>query len=246
MSFCPRTETGPFNLANVGQTSNANNFFDDKLELVHYFINEEQEERKWEKVYQPSLIILFTAFPVKDIICDRTFFVAKKSTKQRSIMLLTIEAINMGNQISVLFKVSLMKSTPASWLSSLLLLCGDVELNPGPKPAREPKPDKAKIMADKVDAHDAKLEELEALVKSQAELIEALSKKQVDLVAQLEEKQVELRKHLEANKVEAETSIVQLKVALESDLRRTSSNLEVKIDDQKVMPHKGSLLDNTF
>jgi len=65
----------------VGQTSNANNFFDDKLELVHYFINEEQEERKWEKVYQPSLIILFTAFPVKDIICDRTFFVAKKVNK---------------------------------------------------------------------------------------------------------------------------------------------------------------------
>ena len=121
------------------------------------------------------------------------------------------------------------------WLLQLLLRCGDVESNPGPKPAREPKPDKAKIMADKVDAHDAKLEELEALVKSQAELIEELTKKQVDLVAQLEEKQVELRKHMEANKVEAVSSVEQLKVALESDLRRTSSNLEVKISDQKVM-----------
>ncbi len=35
------------------------------------------------------------------------------------------------------------------WLSTLLLRCGDVESNPGPKPAREAKPDKAKIMADK-------------------------------------------------------------------------------------------------
>jgi predicted RNase H-like nuclease (RuvC/YqgF family) len=128
-------------------------------------------------------------------------------------------------------------ASAALWLSSLLLLGGDIESNPGPKqPAREAKPDKAKIMADKVDAHDAKLEELEALVKSQAELIEELTKKQVDLVAQLEEKQVELRQHLEANKVEAESSIEKLKVALESDLRRTSSNLEVKIDDQKVNP----------
>ena len=141
----------------------------------------------------------------------------------------------MGKNTSVLV-FSLPITNISVWLSSLLLLCGDVESNPGPKPAREPKPDKAKIMADKVDAHDAKLEELEALVKSQAELIEELTKKQVDLVAQLEEKQVDLRKHLEANKVEAETSIVQLKVALESDLRRTSSNLEVKIDDQKVIP----------
>jgi Skp family chaperone for outer membrane proteins len=143
----------------------------------------------------------------------------------------------MENNLSVL-AFSLPFTNVSVWLFALalLLLCGDVESNPGPKPAREPKPDKAKIMADKVDAHDAKLEELEALVKSQAELIEELTKKQVDLVAQLEEKQVDLRKHLEANKVEAETSIVQLKVALESDLRRTSSNLEVKIVDQKVMP----------
>ena len=138
--------------------------------------------------------------------------------------------------------VKLTSIDAAVWLQTLLLLCGDVESNPGPKPAaREAKPDKAKIMADKVDAHDAKLEELEALVKSQAELIEELTKKQVDLVAQLDEKQVELRQHLEANKVEAVTSIEQLKVALESDLRRTSSNLTLKIDDQKVMEAAGSM-----
>ena len=129
-----------------------------------------------------------------------------------------------------------LSSKPAVWLSFLLLLCGDVESNPGPKPAREVKPDKAKIMADKVDAHDAKLEELEALVKSQAELIESLTAKQVELVTQLDEKQVELRTHMEANKVEADTSIAQLKVALESDLKRTSSNLEIKIEEQKVIP----------
>ena len=56
---------------------------------------------------------------------------------------------------------------------------------------------------------------------------------------QLEAKQVELRTHMEANKVEAESTIGQLKVALESDLKTTTSNLEVKIDRQKVIPEQG-------
>jgi hypothetical protein len=124
----------------------------------------------------------------------------------------------------------------AFWLALVLLQSGDVELNPGPKAApKEAKPDKAAIMATKVDEHDAKLEELEGLVKAQAELIEELKKQQVELVAKLEEKQVELRTVLEANKVEAENSLGQLKVALEDDLRRRSSNLDDSINSLKVM-----------
>lgn len=123
------------------------------------------------------------------------------------------------------------------WLAKLLIRAGDVEQNPGPKaPAKEAKPDKATIMANKVDAHDAKLGELEALVKAQAELIEEMKKQQVELTAQLEEKQVDLRDRLEANKVEVQTSMGQLKVALEDELRRTGSNLDHKITDFKVMP----------
>lgn len=135
-----------------------------------------------------------------------------------------------------MFNLPVKLASVALWLTALLLLAGDVESNPGPKKggAPEPKVDKAKIMADKVDAHDAKLEELEALVKSQAELIEELSKKQVELVAQLEEKQVELRTRLEANKVEADSAIGQLKVAHESDLQKITSNLEGQIHKQKV------------
>jgi len=39
----------------------------------------------------------------------------------------------------------------------LLLLAGDVEQNPGPPKAREPKPDPKKIMEDKVNSHDEKI-----------------------------------------------------------------------------------------
>jgi len=138
--------------------------------------------------------------------------------------LLLFEHELTGNKLSIV------------WLVGLLILSGDVEQNPGPKPpAKEAKPDKATIMANKVDAHDAKLEELEALVKAQAELIEEMKKHQVELTAQLEEKQVDLRDRLEANKVEAQTSMGHLKVALEDELRRTSSYHDHKINDFKVM-----------
>ena len=48
-----------------------------------------------------------------------------------------------------------MKTT--AWAGLLLLLAGDVEENPGPPKAREPKPDPKKIMEDKVNSHDEKL-----------------------------------------------------------------------------------------
>ena len=65
-------------------------------------------------------------------------------------------------------------------LPGLLLQCGDVEVNPGPMSRRvDPRLDKAKMMAEKVEAHDLKLEELEELIRSQAEMIESMQSEQV-------------------------------------------------------------------
>ena len=104
-------------------------------------------------------------------------------------------------------KTSIDFPSPAAVTALLLLLSGDVELNPGPRPAREPKPDKAKIMADKVEAHDGKLTALEELVDAQKALIEELQAKQVSLEEQLAEKQVA-----------AEARADELKVALQRGL----------------------------
>ena len=115
-------------------------------------------------------------------------------------------------------------STSDLFSQVLLLLCGDVEQNPGPPGRREPKPDKAKIMADKVEAHEAKFEELTGLIKSQAELIETLTSKQVELEKALEDKQVEATSRLE-----------EMKVALEASLEETKVQAEKKLEEEKVL-----------
>ena len=111
----------------------------------------------------------------------------------------------------------------------LLFLCGDVERNPGPPGRREPKPDKAKSMADKVEAHDAKFEELDNLIKSQAELIESLTAKQVELEKSLTEKQVELEKSQAEKQVEAAGKLEEMKVAMEARLEETQVRTEDRL-----------------
>ncbi|XP_059099208.1 protein unc-13 homolog C-like isoform X2 [Tigriopus californicus] len=104
----------------------------------------------------------------------------------------------------------------------LLLLSGDVETNPGPPRGRpEPKPDKNKIMQDKVEAHGTKLEELENLVKSQAELIETLQAKQVEMASELETKQVEAQTKLEDLKTEQS----RVNEGLKSDIEKVYGKL---------------------
>ena len=51
----------------------------------------------------------------------------------------------------------------------LLLLSGDVETNPGP--GREKKPDPKKVMEEKVNTHDEKIEGLEKTVSEQKKKI---------------------------------------------------------------------------
>ena len=92
----------------------------------------------------------------------------------------------------------------------LLLLAGDVESNPGPTRPREPKPDKAKIMADKVDAHEAKLAEMSALIESQAETIAALK---VELTERMDARQVEEDARLEAVKVGRQERVAEVSAA---------------------------------
>merc|ERR1712165_30151 len=72
----------------------------------------------------------------------------------------------------------------------LLALCGDVESNPGPptkKKSKEKPPDEKQIMKEKVERHDAKVDEFEALIRAQAEALEELKQKQVELVRGMEE-----------------------------------------------------------
>ena len=106
-------------------------------------------------------------------------------------------------------------------------MAGDVESNPGPR-GREPKPDKAKIMADKVEAHDAKFEELEKLLKEQSETIEAMKEKQVELEGQLEAKQVEAEARMSEMKVSLTERQEQCQV-LAGQLEAT----QVQIDAEK-------------
>ena len=122
-------------------------------------------------------------------------------------------------------------SSSASMAQMLLLLCGDVEANPGPPGSRrrgEEKPDKAKIMADKVESHDKKLEELEALVKSQSQLIEDLTTKHSEL-------KVDSEKRAEEMKVESEKRVEDLKVESREKLERLEVALEAAVEDNKVL-----------
>jgi len=91
---------------------------------------------------------------------------------------------------------------------SHLAQCGDIESNPGPK--KERPPTKEQIMASKVDSHETKLEELEVLVKSQAELIQELKSKQVELTSALDTKQT--AQDVVLKEVQGEISIIKEKL----------------------------------
>ena len=93
----------------------------------------------------------------------------------------------------------------------LLLLSGDVETNPGP--AREKKPDPKKIMEDKVNSHDEKIEALEKLVNDQKQMLESMTEKQVELQTALEDSKVEFNKSLEDKKV-LDASLGDIKVTV--------------------------------
>ena len=95
----------------------------------------------------------------------------------------------------------------------LLLLAGDVELNPGPPGRREPKPDPKKIMEEKVNSHDEKIKALEQLVEEQKKMLEEMSGKQVDLETQITNNKVELERAAEENKV-LEEKVGELQVKL--------------------------------
>ena len=114
---------------------------------------------------------------------------------------------------------AILQSTIAQ--KTLLALCGDVESNPGPpqkKKSKEKPPDEKQIMKEKVEKHDAKVEEFEGLIRAQAEAIEELKQKQVELVRGVEEQKVEHQQRVEEVKVEAANHLNEMKSAMESQL----------------------------
>ena len=119
----------------------------------------------------------------------------------------------------------------------LLALCGDVESNPGPptkKKSKEKPPDEKQIMKEKVERHDAKVDEFEALIRAQAEAIEELKQKQVELVRGMEEQKVEHQQRVEEVKVEAANHLNEMKSAMESQMA-----------DQKVLTEANELESKT-
>jgi len=123
------------------------------------------------------------------------------------------------------------------WLLLLLLLSGDIETNPGPKaPPKEVKAvEKVDPVGTKMDEHDAKLVELETLVKAQAEVIDDMKKFQEQVLKKLEEKQEELKNSIEANKVNGESNLGEMKVSLENQFNMRCSNLEESVNSLKVV-----------
>ena len=113
----------------------------------------------------------------------------------------------------------------------LLLLSGDVELNPGPG-RREPKPDPKKIMEEKVNSHDEKIKVLEQLVEEQKKMMEEMNGKQVELETQISSNKVELERAAEENKV-LEEKVDQLQVKLQQS-DQTQVDLEAKVQANQV------------
>ena len=109
--------------------------------------------------------------------------------------------------------LAMQKSRTGMLALLLLLLCGDVEVNPGPPGRREPKPDPKKIMEEKVNSHDEKIAALEKLVQEQAARLEEMTGKQVELADELTATKVELGKAGEENKV-LEERVTELQVKL--------------------------------
>ena len=99
----------------------------------------------------------------------------------------------------------------------LLLLSGDVETNPGP--GREKKPDPKKVMEEKVNTNDEKIEGLEKTVSEQKKKINEMTDKQVELQKALEDQKVELTKSFEDKKV-VDTTLNEIKGALNDGIKK--------------------------
>ena len=76
-----------------------------------------------------------------------------------------------------------------------------------------------------MDSHDSKLEELENLVKGQAELIEEMKNKQVELTSALESKQVQLEAAIAESKVQAAQELSDVQVELKQSQDQAQANL---------------------
>ena len=84
-----------------------------------------------------------------------------------------------------------------------------------------------------MDSHETKLEELEVLVKSQAELIQELKSKQVELTSALDTKQVELEAAIAEQKVQAAQELSDVKVALEQSQDQAKVSLAHQLEQQR-------------
>ena len=112
---------------------------------------------------------------------------------------------------------------------TLLALCGDVESNPGPptkKKSKEKPPDEKQIQKEKIERHDAKIDEFEALIKAQAETIEELKQKQVELVTGMEDQKVQHQQRVEEVKVEAANHLNEMKSAMEGQMADQKVQME--------------------
>ena len=78
----------------------------------------------------------------------------------------------------------------------LLVLCGDVETNPGPA-----RPDPKKVMEEKVNNHDDKIAALEKILKKQNKIIESISEEQVILQKAIEDSKIEFDKSMDENRI---------------------------------------------
>ena len=81
----------------------------------------------------------------------------------------------------------------------LLVLCGDVETNPGPA-----RPDPKKVMEERVNNHDDKIAALEKTLRKRNKIIESLSEEQAILQKSIEDSNIDLAKSMDENKILSE------------------------------------------
>ena len=81
-------------------------------------------------------------------------------------------------------------------LQILLVLCGDVETNPGPA-----RPDPKKVMEERVNNHDDKIAALEKILKKRNKIIESISEEQAILQKAIEVSKIDLDKSMDENRI---------------------------------------------
>ena len=81
-------------------------------------------------------------------------------------------------------------------LQILLVLCGDVETNPGPA-----RPDPKKVMEERVNNHDEKIAALEKILKKRNKIIKSISEEQAILQKAIEDNKIDLEKSMDENRI---------------------------------------------